>query len=315
MKYISKLSFILLLISSFSIKAQTNRVEIEAKKVSDNYMVIPIGKEGIIMFYEEDVRSKDGNKNWVFSKYNTDFKEVWTKEYAIDKSVNYIDFDSDAKNLYLFLGQQKVKGSSGQVNHKGEVQIVTLDYTAGTFKTFTNKIPTNSEIKYFNVVNNHAILSGITLPSTKHACAQGLLTCTCIPFFTQYTVFKFKPIVYNFNLGSTTSSAAKNNEFKGNTYVIGTEKNTINNGVDIAYKNREKYNKAPEVILKNYASDGKELGKIKLKGDGKNDIVSTRLLNLNAKEQILIGTFKKTPKLKKYFNPASNKAMSYGDEA
>lgn len=295
--------------------AQSNRIEIEAKKVADNYQVIPVGKEGIIMFYETDERVKGGNKIWVFTKYNTDFKEVWSKEYPLDRSVNYIDYDTDEKNLFLYLGQSQSRGASGQTNNKGEVQIASIDFTSGALKTFTNIIPLDAEIKYFNVVNNHAILSGITLASGMQSCSQALLTCTCIPFFTQYTVFKYKPVVFNFNLGSTTSSAVKNNEFKGNAYVIGSETNQGSGVFDVAYKHKPKYNIAPEIILKKYDSEGNELNKIKLDIEQKKEIVSSRLLNLNTNEQIVLGTYKTSPKQRRYFNPASTKATSSGDDA
>ncbi|HWY33067.1 MAG TPA: hypothetical protein VNX68_00390, partial [Nitrosopumilaceae archaeon] len=127
--------------------------------------------------------------------------------------------------------------------------------------------------------------------------------------------FQFKPVVFNFNLGSTTSNFVKNREYKGNAFVIGTEKNPEKTSLDIVYKSKERYNKAPEVTVKNYSPEGKEQGKLKVKGDGKNEIVSTRIHNLSVNEQLLLGTFKKSPPPRKYFNPASNKALSFGDDA
>ncbi len=312
--------------TGLSYAQSVNRVEIEAKKVADDYTVIPIGKDGLIMFYESKEKASGGNKIWIFSRYDTDFKEVWTKEFPIQRNLDYINFDYNQDNLYLFLGkstQPKSKNENGStrsaaefVNNKGDFEIVSLNFNTGDIKNTSGEIPFGADVSQnFSVINNHAFISGKSLATAGQVCLQGCLTCTFIPWITQYTTFHFEAVLFDVDLTTGTSRQIKNPEFKGNTYVMEADKAADGSGMDFIFKNKPGSEKPTTFYLKRYSEKGDELTKTTIQGDKKEELVTSRVLNLNDVEQILIGTYKTATPPKKYFNPGSEKAMAYGTDA
>ena len=288
--------FILMSVISFSQKDKPLRVEIEAKKNSDSYNIVPLGKNGLIMFYETDERSK-GNKTWEFTKYNTDLKEVWTQEIPIPVASSMIKYflEANNNNLYILLGSIK----------RGTFQVINLNTEKGTNKVVQSKLPGSFSISDFKVINNKASIMCTTSPTHMDACLQGCFTCTCIPAFTGLTVFKYNSYIVNESLenGSFSTTPIK---YKGNSFVISSD--TIEDNVPFikTFIRNKPSPKEMSVYMNDYAEDGKLIKTTTLKSVSGKDIISAKYEKTGSNEAVMIGTFSTSKKKGFSFNPASD---------
>ncbi|MFA4851749.1 MAG: hypothetical protein WC599_04445 [Bacteroidales bacterium] len=299
--------------STFAQGVQPLRVEIEAKKGSDDYNVVPVGKDGVILFYESNEKEK-GNKIWVFTKYNTGLKEDWNEEVPVQKSLNFIKYyiDDEKKMLYVLLGNMHyVAGQSSELtsnNASGTFQIVSIDISNGNSNIINSKFPGSLYIRDLKVINDKASIFCMTSPTRGDACMQMFLTCTCIPAFTGLTVFKFHSLIMNVNLndGTFTTIPIK---YEGNTLLLNSElvqdKSTY---YKVFVKNKPNAKTTSNYLI-DYSGNGDLIKKSKIKS-GSNKLLRTfKYQNLGSDESIIIGTYDTEKKKGFTFNPANNESM------
>ncbi len=302
---------IFMVVTAFSQKSQPLRVEIEAKRNSDNYNIVPLGKDGLIMFYESDEKSK-GKKMWEFTKYNTELKEDWTQEIPIPVSSSIIKYYLDEKKntLYVLLGSIKLTRSTAFLSStkvSGSFQIVDINTQKGTNTTIQGKFPTTLSITDFIVVDNKASIMGLTCPNIMDACLQGCLTMTCIPAFTGLTVFKYKSFIINDDLenGKFTTIPMK---YKGNTLILSSD--TANDNIPYIKTFIRNKPSAKEInhYMNDYSEDGQLIKTTKLKSTSGKVISSAKFEKISKDEGLMIGTYSTRKKKGFSFNPASNEA-------
>jgi hypothetical protein len=181
-------------------KGGLNRVEIEAKFSSDNINLIPVGDEGMVLFYESDERSKDGQKKWNFVKYNTAFKQVATAEYMADKHVSFIKayYDRSRKLVYILLTNTTSSSmSNGSLN---QMEIVRYNVKKNTFSSISGTIPVPTTITDLHVSQNTVYFGGFTNPTKKELCGRLCLTyLTCGIYYCAVggnSAIKFHPMLF-----------------------------------------------------------------------------------------------------------------------
>jgi hypothetical protein len=305
MRFFHYLAFFTLLLSSGNIFGQ--RVEIEQKKLGANPQIVPIGKEGLIIFYETTQRVAGMRREWVFTKYDTTFKEVWSKEYAVERNREYSKYDLENENLYLFL-----------TSSTREITILTLHLADGSIRTTDSRIIENSAFTDFNVISNKAFITGRTSPTGGQNCLQGVFNCTCIPLLTGATVYKIKPIIYSVDLKGTETPIKKVDfkEIKGHGSIVVSEPSSDNKQLDCMVKNYLKPRDPPIIQLRRYNADGKELRKTTLKSETNNELITGKLNNLSDSEQVLMGTYSIKSKGRKFvfndFNNVASEGMYFG---
>src|ERR1043166_5139034 len=161
MRYIPAL--VLALTSLASLAQAPLRVEIEAKKYAEDFHIVAVGKNGMLLFYESQERSSNGSRDWVFTKYDTEFKEVWTKEQPVKNGLDFVDFViKEDKDVYLLLGNKYGTGAEGI--SKGNYEIVNVNLESSSIRSINGRIPTSSIMDHFDVVNGYGYLSGIEVP-------------------------------------------------------------------------------------------------------------------------------------------------------
>ena len=293
------LSFLLMTkVSLFSQENDALRVEIEAKTSSEKYNVVPMGEKGVLLFYESDEKDKSGNTIWEFTKYDTRFKEVWTKNFPVIKELNFIDYYYPGdNNLYLLVAKSP--------DSKGNYQVIDLNVTDGNIKSTNGKITMDASINELKVIGNNAYLIGTTLPSQGQACGQACFTYTCIPLITGKVLYKTNVILLNLNLATGISSIVKNN-YEGNTFIIGTEVNAKENILTVLLKNIP--NKKESYLYRNkYDVQGELISSIKLESKEDKEINSGRTMTINKNSEIMIGTYLTVnPKKRKNMNSAGS---------
>ncbi len=176
------------------------RVEIEAKFSSDNINLIPVGDEGMILFYESDERSKDGQKKWNFVKYNTNFKEVATGEYMADKNVTFIKayYDKVRKLVYILLTNTVSTGMA--TGSTKQMEIVRYNIKKNTFSSITGTVPAPTTITDMYATQSTVYFGGFTNPTKNELFGRLCLTyLTCGIYYCAVggnSAIKFHPMLF-----------------------------------------------------------------------------------------------------------------------
>jgi hypothetical protein len=279
-------------------KAQQDRpmrVEIEAKSNSDNYNIIPFGKKGVLLFYQSDVNWQQGNANWIFSLYDVNFKEKWTKTYSDSKYMNLRLQDKDEDNLYLFL--QKAVGK----NQKDDFSIVSVNISSGEIRSVKGVNPDHSDVNLFKVQNQVAYCAGATVPSLGAEIGQVFFSLTLVPFFSGYTLLHYHPSFFMVDLGSGNISSIKEKP-KGQAWVESMETNPTKQSLFLTIKNHIP-SKKNFMYLNEYDAKGSKLSSMELSTNNKKRKLNTaKLLNLGDSAEIIIGSY-------------NNKVNGYGANA
>jgi hypothetical protein len=301
----------LMVVSVFAQKTKPLRVEIEAKKGSDNYNVVPLGADGLIMFYESDERS-NGKKIWEFSKYNNNLKEEWTKEVPIPPSSSMIKYYVDEKSdiLYVLLGYIKRMGSTAYLSSNevsGSFQIVSVNTETGTNTTILGKFPQTLSVRDFVVINNKASIMGLTDPGSVAACLQSCFTFTCIPAITGLTVYKYKSLIVNIDLGSSKYSIIPV-KYKGNTLILSS--NVVDNTPSFikTFIRNKPSSKLLIQYINDYSEDGQLIKTTTLNPTVGKMISSAKYEKISDNEAIMIGTYDSQFISGLVLNPASSDA-------
>lgn len=307
MKIISMLMMLVFLYSF--LPAQKNapmRIEIEAKKGSDNYNIVPVGKSGLIFFYESDEKTK-GNKIWVFTKLSTDFTDEWNKEIPVPARQDFIRyFIDDKKNkLYVLLGTNLLKIPEINIHkNDGDFTILTVDLTSGEIKKATGEIPGRLSITDFVVINNKAFLSGVRYPSFGQTCAQTCIYITCIPIFFGPVIIRYNAIFgyADVNNGQFTyiDPMYKKQSFVANSGIYEDKTEEIYQVVTRNHLNKR------DVLLNinTISQDGKIIDKQLIESDNTHNLLDGNISKINDNESLIIGTYTQKPKSTFAFIPA-----------
>ena len=265
------------------------RVEIEAKYNSDSYVIIPFGENGVILFFQSTESIDKTNHKWYFTLYDTDFKEVWTKEQAVNKGFRFMFFDYSEQYLYLYLENKYSSGS------KGNFQILKIDVVNSSISTFNSEISKKSTITGFKVINDVAMLSGYTLPSKGKTISQTVLSFTLVPLITGMNLKRYQPLIYLYDMASKTGKIVEN-EYPAQAYVDGLTKDTLQSSYLLSIKNFIP-RKTNIMHIDEYNISGEKLSTISLTTNNeKRKLNTAKVASLNQNEKVIIGTYNNNTK-------------------
>lgn len=265
------------------------RVEIEAKYNSDSYVIIPFGENGVILFFQSTESIDKTNHKWYFTLYDTDFKEVWTKEQAVNKGFRFMFFDYSDQFLYLYLENKYSSGS------KGNFQILKIDVVNSSISTFNSEISKKSTITGFKVINDVAMLSGYTLPSKGKTISQTVLSFTLVPLITGMNLKRYQPLIYLYDMASKTGKIVEN-EYPAQAYVDGLTKDTLQSSYLLSIKNFIP-RKTNIMHIDEYNISGEKLSTISLTTNNeKRKLNTAKVASLNQNEKVIIGTYNNNTK-------------------
>ena len=265
------------------------RVEIEAKYNSDSYVIIPFGENGVILFSPSNENIDKTNQKWYFTLYDTDFKEVWTKEQAVNKGFRFMFFDYSDQYLYIYL-ENKYSSSS-----KGNFQILKIDVVNSSISTFNSEISKKSTITGFKVINDVAMLSGYTLPSKGKTISQTVLSFTLVPLITGINIKRYQPLIYLYDMASKTGKLVEN-EYPAQAYVDGLTKDTLQSSYLLSIKNFIP-RKTNIMHIDEYNISGEKLSTISLTTNNeKRKLNTAKVASLNQNEKVIIGTYNNNTK-------------------
>ncbi|MDJ1473123.1 hypothetical protein QNI19_03485 [Cytophagaceae bacterium DM2B3-1] len=155
MKRIFTLLFILgVFFNSKAQVKQVQRTEIQLESKDENYHLIPIGKEGLMIFKEGESISRSDDKNWEFIQYDNNFQKSWETTVAIDEDLffsrYYYDELSVAPKIYILFNRYK--------SAKKELLVVDILTKKTVRKTF--ETPKKFSIQSFKAYNDAVYFMG-----------------------------------------------------------------------------------------------------------------------------------------------------------
>lgn len=297
--------------NAFSQKEQPLRVEIEAKASADQYNIVPVGQEGLILFFESDEREK-GNKSWYFTKYNENFKEVWDKKFPVSSGLDFIRYYYDNSELLYVLLAEKLKTNpkSPMVEIARNYQVLSLNIINGSISSVPGEIPAKFTPTDFKVTDDHVFFGGFTRPTNMQVCMRSLFlyaTC-CIPIFFGGLEFKYQPMLFHLNLKNQKKEMIALN-YPGSAGLVSLAINEKTENLAATIKHRPS-KKEFNLYIKEFSPDGKALANFKIEPKGPNELLSGKILNIGKEEKVIIGTFSSSAK-KQSFGVKMQMAM-YG---
>ncbi|MFM2226301.1 MAG: hypothetical protein RJA07_2503 [Bacteroidota bacterium] len=275
---------------------QTKRVEFEAKFGSNQYIVVPIGEEGILMFGESDERSKDGKKNWIFTKYNTSLKESWSGEYGVSKQVDFVKhyYDKERGYVYILLSKSKsmFKRNANQVNLiTEETEIVKFNVKKNTLSSTTGNLPLRTTVTDFVVKNGIAYFGGNTVVSMGTVCLkQCLIVGLCyVPICFGAAHLPYHPTLFTADIKQKEFKISPLN-YEGDASVVNISRGSNESAeVSVAIRNYPD-KKTNNMFVQNY-ENGKPTNTYKLKSKAKNEFVTASIYKLGDKDDLVFGTY------------------------
>ena len=144
----------LFLLISFTLNSQfelVKRLELPRKEgKEEDYEVFTLGKEGVLIQKETETHS--GKADWIFTKYDTDFKQQWEVTFKIGYDLGEFtqSFQNQHYLFWLFTQDQSP-----------EISILRLDLATGEQELFKVKLLDVLErVDEFKVLGNQAFIAG-----------------------------------------------------------------------------------------------------------------------------------------------------------
>lgn len=130
---------------------QPDRYEIELGMFEDEYNVLSGEENGVLVYRSMDVFDRS-NQLWRFIKLDTTLREVWKKEFYIDRGAVYRGYDYNL-NTYSLLYQ------TDEYNARDMFLIQLDDYTGDTtYHTIKNLVAL--QLEAFEMTKNAAVIGG-----------------------------------------------------------------------------------------------------------------------------------------------------------
>ncbi len=134
------------------------RLEFNAPN-SSMYNLIPMGKDGLVVFFQAGERSGKDSTIWDFDSYNIRFERKWEKRVTIDNDMSAVDYvQNNDKLIVCFLTNQR--------KNNVFVKLLSLDVPTGLYQTFAFDIPDKISIAGTYCLNDNLLL----LANGRNAC-------------------------------------------------------------------------------------------------------------------------------------------------
>ncbi|MFY0690240.1 MAG: hypothetical protein JXQ90_23905 [Cyclobacteriaceae bacterium] len=132
---------------------QSGRIEFEISQFHDDFHLVN-GRENGLLVVNETQNRVEGGYGWVMHKLNTDLQTDWTKLIIRSSSHSLMGWDYSEGYYYLLF-------SIDEYRHE-KLEVVKIDAEDGQIRSVEISTVFPLSLSYFEVVNNVALLAGIT---------------------------------------------------------------------------------------------------------------------------------------------------------
>jgi hypothetical protein len=139
------------------------RIEINSRIDVDVFKLVPCGDAGVLVFYESVQAFDEMHTSWVFTLFDVNLRQVWSKDIPILKDAVYREFIVATENSYLvFYNEDRIK--KGAMN----AQFLKFDFASGDFISIYEALPEKAQIVEFEIQENLLYL-GLNLKKSQIA--------------------------------------------------------------------------------------------------------------------------------------------------
>ena len=155
--FIAKWLILSLVIANFQTFSQTEdpplRVEIPVGSTNETYQLLPMGREGVILYYRSVEMAGPGLINWYFSLYDTNLLQLWTLPVGIPPEHQISGIKVDGPKAFLLFS-----ATGKERNNDPGFEVAAIDITSGKMLLSSGKAGSGGTVSGFEVSEPYAWL-------------------------------------------------------------------------------------------------------------------------------------------------------------
>ncbi len=154
-KFISKILFVLFLISNISYGQENKvlRIELDTQKDEYPYSLIPLKDDGLMLFYKTEESASASGTNWYFAFYDTNFKKVSSKEIPVNSKQSFVK--DILRNDTVFLLFQDVS----KKNRLNDYSIIAISIQSKGYSIINGIFPDKGNVKDFQIYGSKVLFN------------------------------------------------------------------------------------------------------------------------------------------------------------
>ncbi len=130
---------------------------------TDNFHLVPMGENGLLVFYETNELNPKGQRLWYFALFDKHLKQKWLRPVPLTDKVYYFQAKQEQQSVFLvFRNSDKVKKTAGFYD------ILVYDISKQVFRSVQGTMPLKAELAGF-AVSHDVVALGINLKKEKKA--------------------------------------------------------------------------------------------------------------------------------------------------
>jgi hypothetical protein len=258
-------------------KAQSGlkRIELDLKEARSEHHIVPVGANGLLVYYEEREPAKGGLSPWNFILYNTDLEKAWEKTHHMPRSATVDHHMADEDFVYLLIEEKKSK------------RIGTVDIKTGNYQDNPVEMHKRLAPDGFSVNDGVVYVHGLLVPSTMTMVGRYCGMMCVFPFLLGWTTPNEPSLFYTVPLDNHRPnlervSQDKRAKMDGFSNITGTNK--------VAIQVVENFTKEHALSIHIY-ENGKKTEAIKLRPGNRNILLKGAITMLDNGNYLVLGTY------------------------
>lgn len=260
------------------------RIELDLKEARSEHHIMPVGTNGLLVYFEEREPAKGGQRPWNFALYNTDLEVVWEKTHHLPRTATVDHHMADEDHVYLLI-EEKKSARIGTVDIKtGNLQDNPVEMHK---RLWANGFSVNDGVAYV-----HGQLTPTTLTMIGRYCGQMCFFPALLGWTTPIEPSLFYTVpLDNHRPNMERVSQDKRAIMDGFTTIAGTNK--------VAIQVVDNFTKEHALSIHIY-ENGKRTETIKLRPGNRNILLKGAITMLDNGNYLVLGTYHVTSKDKRH---------------
>ena len=229
-----------------------SRLEFEIKPNQPQPEIVPIEKQGIIVFNPAIKKKEEGLSSINFTFYNTEFEKVWEKEVVTNKKLNLSFYEYFDGAFYMIFNNSS----------KEFLEVVKIDPATADISNYEFYVVRGTKINDFVVKDEKVVIGG----AIKN-----------VPLIQQMDL-KTKKV-------KTLPSILEGKLVEVLEVFVNAKTNAINVVISSTF------NKNKNVIIRSFKRDPGKFDDLVITSDTKFDFHTAKVTNLNAGEKLVMGSY------------------------
>lgn len=151
-----KLIFVLLYFqfsSAFAQPTDALRIEIAAKTLNKTHHVEMMGTDGLMVFFESNELSEQGERKWYFNMYSSMFEEKWIRYVLLKDGLTFDKTLRSGGKIYMLFSSKDQKKS-----RENAFQLIIYEINTEKFNLLGAALKPESQIKTFEILRNQGLI-------------------------------------------------------------------------------------------------------------------------------------------------------------